>query len=72
MADNIGLQRRKVRKIVIEEDKCGDWRIRVYFDKGRCKASQLAYDNFSGACKAASGIDAEQNWVPPLSPLSTK
>lgn len=64
--DNIGIQKRKVRKIVIEEDRCGDWRIRLYFDKGRCKVYGETYDHHRNAVLAASGIPLEHPWVPPI------
>ena len=59
-----GIQRRKVRHLVIEEDSCGNWRIRLYFNKGRCKLLGDTYDTHNTACLAASGVQLEQNWFP--------
>lgn len=59
-----GIKKRKVRRLVVEEDKCGDWRIRLYFDKGRCRAIGETYDSHRTACLAASGIQTEHNWFP--------
>jgi hypothetical protein len=65
--DTVGLKKRKVRRLVVEEDRCGDWRIRLYFDKGRCMLLRQIYDNHRSACLAASGIPpVEHNWVPPI------
>lgn len=58
------IKTRKVRRLVIEEDRCGDWRIRLYFDKGRCKQLGETYDTHRTACLAASGIPFQQNWFP--------
>jgi hypothetical protein len=58
------IQTRKVRRLVIEEDRCGDWRIRLYFDKGKCKSLGETYDTHHSACLAASGIPTKQNWFP--------
>lgn len=59
-----GIARRKVRRLVIEEDNCGNWRIRLYFNKGRCKLLGETYDTHNTACLAASGVQLEQNWFP--------
>lgn len=67
----LGVKTRKVRRLVIEEDRCGDWRIRLYFDKGRCKLLSQTYDTHSTACLAASGIPIEHNWVPLLNSKTT-
>lgn len=61
-----GIKTRKVRRLVIEEDRCGDWRIRLYFNRGRCRLLGETYDNHSSACHAASGVPVVHNWVPPL------
>lgn len=54
--------KRTVRKLVVEEDRCGSWRIRLYFDKGRCKLLGQTYDTHHNACLAASGIELVQPW----------
>lgn len=61
-----GIMKRKVRRLVIEEDRLGDWRIRLYFNKGRCRVLGESYDTHGAACLAASGVPVEQNWVPPV------
>lgn len=61
-ASSTRIQTRKVRRLVIEEDRLGDWRIRVYFDKGRCKLLGETYDSHRTACLGASGIRMVQNW----------
>lgn len=60
------IKKRKIRRITVEEDRCGDWRIRLYFDKGRCKVLGQTYDTHRNACLAASGIPLEHNYVASL------
>lgn len=54
---------RKVKRIVIFEDRCGDWRIRLYFDKGPHKVLGETYDTHNHACLGASGISLKQTWA---------
>ena len=61
---NPAIKTRKVRRLVIEEDRLGDWRIRLYFDKGRCRLLGETYDTHGTACLAASGIPLTHNWFP--------
>jgi hypothetical protein len=61
---NSNIKTRKIRRLVIEEDRLGDWRIRLYFDKGRCKLLGQTYDTHHNACLAASGVPLQQNWFP--------
>jgi len=59
-------KKRKVRRLVIFEDKCGNWRIQILFNKGKCKTLGDTYDTHNTACRAASGIPLEHPRVMPL------
>ena len=56
---------RKLRQLVIAEDRLGDWRITLYFNRGRYKTLDGTYDNHQTACLAASGTRFEQSWEGP-------
>jgi hypothetical protein len=55
--------RRKIRRIVIEEDRFGLWVIRLYFNKGKCTTLPGSWDTHHSACLAASGVAMIQDWV---------
>ena len=64
MMDSTSTKTRTVRRLTIEEDRCGNWRIRLHFNKGRCKLMGETWDTHTSALLAASGIPLKQNWYP--------
>jgi hypothetical protein len=60
--NSVGIKTHKIRRLQIEEDRCGNWRIRIFFNKGRQKLLRETYDTHTSACLSASGIAVVQNW----------
>lgn len=51
---------RSIRRIEIERDSLKNWRIRLYYNKGRCRLLPMSYGTHTEACTGAGKLQESQ------------